>query len=85
MDRLYPDGPLDEATLQRLRDEEVPGVGVQTRKWILEALAVSSYHAQSAVPVVRLHVCDDAPQFQWVTDEVALCWVHAGRHSVHCV
>ena len=31
-------------------------------------------------PVVQLLVCDDAPQFQWVTDEVALCWVHAGRH-----
>jgi len=55
-------------------------VGVQTRKWVLEALAVSAYHAQSEVPVVRLLVCDDAPQFQWVTDELALCWVHAGRH-----
>jgi len=23
---------------------------------------------------------DDAPQFRWVTEELALCWVHAGRH-----
>lgn len=78
--RLPRDQSLDEATLQPLFDTYLPGVGVQTRKWILEALAVSAYHAQSAVPVVRLLVCDDAPQFQWVSDALALCGVHAGRH-----
>ena len=31
-------------------------------------------------PVVRLLVCDDAPQFTLVTEELALCWVHEGRH-----
>ena len=30
--------------------------------------------------MVRLLVCDDAPQFTLVTDELALCWVHEGRH-----
>jgi len=30
--------------------------------------------------VVRLLVCDDAPQFTLVTEELALCWVHEGRH-----
>ena len=30
--------------------------------------------------MVRLLVCDDAPQFALVTDELALCWVHEGRH-----
>jgi hypothetical protein len=29
---------------------------------------------------VRLLVCDDAPQFEGVTEELALCWVHEGRH-----
>jgi hypothetical protein len=71
---------MDEPTLLALLDMHMPGVGTQTRKWVMEALAVSAYHAQSEVPVVQLLVCDDAPQFQWVTDEVALCWVHAGRH-----
>jgi len=71
---------LDEATLRDLLTAHLPGVGAQTRKWILEALAVSGYHAQSEVPVVRLLVCDDAPQFHWVTDDLALCWVHEGRH-----
>jgi hypothetical protein len=74
------DQMMDEATLQGLLAEYLPGVGAQTTKWIVEALAVSAYHAQSEVPIVRLLICDDAPQFQWVTDELALCWVHAGRH-----
>jgi hypothetical protein len=78
--RLPRDETLDEPTLHALLDVHMPGVGAQTRKWVMEALAVSAYHAQSEVPVVRLLVCDDAPQFHWVTDEVALCWVHAGRH-----
>jgi Transposase IS66 family len=74
------DQMLDEMTLLGLLDEHLPGVGAQTRKWIMEALAVSAYHAQGEVPVVRLLVCDDAPQFHWVTDDLALCWVHEGRH-----
>jgi len=69
-----------EQPLLGLLTEHLPGVGAQTQKWIVEALAVSAYHAQSEVPIVRLLMCDDAPQFQWVTDELALCWVHAGRH-----
>ncbi len=74
------DQMLDEPSLLHLLGTHLPGLGAQTRKWILEALAVSAYHAQVEVPVVQLLVCDDAPQFQWVTDEVALCWVHEGRH-----
>jgi hypothetical protein len=74
------DQMLSEETLLGLLAEHLPGVGEQTQKWILEALAVAAYHAQSEVPIVRLLMCDDAPQFQWVTDELALCWVHAGRH-----
>ncbi len=31
------------------------------------------------MPVVKLLVCDDAPQFKPITDELALCWVHDGR------
>ena len=74
------DQDLDEATLQHLLDTHVPGVGVQTRKWILDALAVAAYHAQLEWPVVKLLICDDAPQFTWITDELAGCWVHEGRH-----
>jgi hypothetical protein len=74
------DTVLDEPTLLGLLDAHLPGVGEQPRKWILDALAVAAYHAQADGPVVRLLVCDDAPQFTWLTEELALCWVHEGRH-----
>jgi hypothetical protein len=53
----------DEATLQRLLDEHVPGLGAQPRKWMLDAAAVAAYHAQTEWPVVRLLICDGALQF----------------------
>lgn len=80
LEHLPRDQMLDEASVMVLLSEHLPGVGAQTRKRILEALAVSAYHAQHEVPVVQVLVCDDAPQFTWLMDEVALCWVHAGRH-----
>jgi hypothetical protein len=79
--RYWPqDWDVDEATMNRLLEEYLPNLGTQTRKWILDAAAVAAYHAQTEWPVVRLLVCDGAPQFSWVTLELALCWVHEGRH-----
>jgi Transposase IS66 family len=72
---------VDEATLQALLEEHLPGVGPQQRKWILDAPAVAAYHAEVECPVVRLLVCDDAPQCTLVTKELALCGVHEGRHD----
>jgi len=74
------DVPLDEATLLALLEEHLPGLGPQQRKWILDATAVAAYHAELEFPVVRLLVGDDAPQFKGVTEELALCWIHEGRH-----
>src|SRR3989442_881834 len=71
---------MDEAMLQALLETHLPGLGPQQRKWILDATAVAAYHADAEFPVVRLVVCDDAPQFTLVTEELALCWVHEGRH-----
>jgi len=71
---------LDEATFNRLLDEQLPRLGPQQRTRILEATAVAAYHAQMEFPMVRLVVCDDAPEFNWLTEELALCWVHEGRH-----
>ena len=76
-----PSGTLmDEATMQALLETHLPGLGPQQRKWILDATAVAAYHAAVECPVVRLLVCDDAPQFTLVTEALALCWVHEGRH-----
>jgi hypothetical protein len=74
------DQDLDEATLTQWLEVHVPGLGVQTRKWVLDAPAVAAYQAQLEWPVVQLLLADDAPQFTWITDELALCWVHEGRH-----
>jgi hypothetical protein len=61
-------------------DEQLPTLGTQHRARVLDAAAIAAYHAQVEFPVIRLLVCDDAPQFNWVTDELALCWIHEGRH-----
>jgi hypothetical protein len=74
------DQTVDEATFQHWLGSVVPKVGDQTRKWILDAAAVAAYHAQTEWPIVQLLVCDGALQFTWVTEELALCWVHEGRH-----
>ena len=71
---------MEAATMQSLLESHLPGLGPQQRKWILDATAVAAYHAELAFPVVRLLICDDAPQFTLVTEELALCWVHEGRH-----
>jgi len=64
---------------QQLADQ-IPDLGVAARGEILEAAAIAAYHAETGHPVVRLLVCDDAKQFKLVTDELALCWIHDGRH-----
>ncbi|MGI8913579.1 MAG: IS66 family transposase, partial [Chloroflexota bacterium] len=73
---------LDEAALDRLLAAGVPGIGPQQRKWVLDATAVAAYHAQLEFPVVQVLVCDDAPQFTWLTQQIGLCWVHDGRHYI---
>ena len=74
------DTVLDEAALARLLAEHLPRVGKQPRKWLIDALAVAAYHAQPDGPVVQLLVCDEAGQFTGLTLDLALCWVHEGRH-----
>src|SRR5881296_366867 len=71
---------MEDATMQAVLAAHLPGLGPQQRRWILDATAVAAYHADLEFPVVRLLVCDDAPQFTLVTEELALCWVHEGRH-----
>jgi hypothetical protein len=71
---------LDEATLEGLLTRHLPQLPEQQRKWIVDALAVAAYHAQTEWPVIRLLLSDDAPQWSWLTEELALCWVHEGRH-----
>lgn len=61
-------------------DQLGPRLGVQARKWIRDAAAVAAYRADPDWPVVQCLVCDDASVFRGLTPEVALCWIHDGRH-----
>jgi Transposase IS66 family len=71
---------LDEATLTALLDGPARGLGPKQQAQVREALAVAAYLADPDWPVVRTLVCDDAPQFRGVTEQLALCWIHEGRH-----
>lgn len=70
---------LGEEEFLSLLDERLPNLGPQQRSHVVDAAAVAAYHAQMEFPVVRLLICDDAPQFKLVTEELALCWIHDGR------
>ena len=71
---------LDADTFGALLEEHIPRLGPPQRAQILDAAAIGAYRVQQDVPVVEILVCDDAPQFKGVTADLALCWVHAGRH-----
>jgi hypothetical protein len=70
----------EEAAFRTLVDNALGPLGPQQRQRVLEAAALAAYRAQAVIPVVDTLVCDDAPQFGGVTEAVALCWVHDGRH-----
>jgi hypothetical protein len=69
-----------ETQLDALLDEHLPKLGEKLRKLLKDGLAIAAYRTQTAYPVVELLICDDAPQFNWLTVELALCWIHEFRH-----
>ena len=71
---------FSETELTALLDQQRPPIIPLQRQHILEATAIAAYHAQLEFPVIQLLLCDDAPQFNWLTAELSLCWVHEGRH-----
>jgi hypothetical protein len=71
---------LDETTLTTLLGGLARGLGPKQQDHVREALALAAYLADPDWPVVRTLVCDDAPQFRAITEELALCWIHEGRH-----
>jgi len=71
--------PLEQEHFFDLLDKYLSQLGPQQRSHIIDAAAIAAYHAQMEFPVVRLLICDDAPQFKLVTEQLALCWVHDGR------
>lgn len=69
-----------QSEIQAWLDTQAKGLGHNGRKWVLDALAIAAYHTQSEWPIVRTLVCDDAPVFNLLSEQLALCWIHEGRH-----
>ena len=74
------DKELDEPTFLKRLDAQLPGLGKQHRKLLIDAAAIAAYHAETGYAVVRTLICDDAPQFNWLARMMMQCWVHEGRH-----
>ncbi|MEK6752160.1 MAG: transposase, partial [Chloroflexota bacterium] len=71
---------IEEETFIHELDIRLPILNKQHRSAVLSAAAVAAYHAEHGVSIVQTLVCDDAPQFKWLTRWLALCWIHEGRH-----
>jgi hypothetical protein len=78
---LTEDKEISEAEMQALLKKVFKnGKGKNTKTRIMEAAAIAAYQRQTSVPVVEVLLADDAPQFKKITAELALCWIHEGRH-----
>ena len=71
---------LDEPAFLKRLETELPHLGKQHRKLLIDATALAAYHAETGFPVVQALICDDAPQFNWLARQMMQCWVHEGRH-----
>ena len=69
-----------EEQIEHMLTSQLPNMGPTVRKNVKDALAIAAYRSQTAYPVVALLLCDDAPQFNALTVELALCWIHEFRH-----
>ena len=78
--RLPQEQMLTQPKFETLLKEHGPELGPQQYKWVLEGAAIAAYHTQDEFPIVLLLLCDDARQFKRITEILALCWVHEGRH-----
>ena len=80
--KIEKDIPFNEQEMQEILNKLFPdpNKGKIHRTRIREASAIASYHQDINMPIVKLLLCDDAPQFKLITDELSLCWVHDGRH-----
>ena len=72
--------PLNQEKAQTLLEDLSSNtkMGDLVKKRILEAAAIAAYHTEA--DCIQILVCDDAPQFKLLASDLALCWIHEGRH-----
>jgi hypothetical protein len=71
---------LTYAQMDELLQRDATTLNEQQQTRVLEAAALTAYHEQDNIPIISTLLSDDAPQFQHITQEQALCWIHEGRH-----
>jgi len=71
---------MNREEIEAFLKELLPILSIQqtNRQLILEASAIVGY--QSRPDAIKVLLTDDAPQFKQITELLALCWVHDGRH-----
>ena len=77
---LETDKTYDENEFNALLNAIKFKLGSQQRTRIMEACAIAAYREQEEKPLIKILMCDDAPQFKLLTEERTLCWIHDGRH-----
>ncbi len=80
LQRFRSESELCKEEIEQLFSEHFPSLTAIARTRILEATAIASYHKEEDYPVIPILLCDDAPQFKLLTEYLALCWIHEGRH-----
>ena len=78
--KIDKDKDLTEVEIENLLNKYLPKIGKIHKTRILESTAIASYHKKVEFPIVELLLCDGAPQFKILTDNLALCWLHDNRH-----
>ncbi len=75
-----PEKEMNRSEVYKLLGALFPGSKkhITSKRIILEASAIMAY--QQSSHAIELLLTDDAPQFKRITDLLALCWVHDGRH-----
>jgi len=71
---------ISDETLTALLDHAAPPLPWYTARRVRDALGVSFYRTQSLLPRIPILLVDDAAQFNLLTEELALCWIHEWRH-----
>jgi hypothetical protein len=69
-----------DALMAWVESELAERLNEQQQARLLEAAALTAYHAQTETPIIPILLTDDAPQFGHITQQQALCWIHEGRH-----
>lgn len=71
---------MTRSQMDALLMRDMARLNEQQQARILEAAALTAYHEQDETPIISILLSDDAPQFQHITQQQALCWIHEGRH-----